>query len=229
MTLPGNTLCTGVGHGGTREAHQRDHTPQVEIHFTEIGKFLQYPCTHQAIIRMVIYHFRSHGRQYFIKTLRRKTFKKAVRFPAGTHPVDDIIAVEIGIDHLIHGVDVILPVTINGNGDIATVFRLHQASEYRILMPPVAALRDADIMPILFGQAADDLPGLIPAAVVDKQYPTVFADLSGCGKILNFLQEQRRRNRQNSFLIIARNHNVKNRCHFNLPVPADTLQVRIPA
>ena len=92
---------------------------------------------------MVINHFRTHPVQEFVVALRSVALEECICIPAGTHTVNDVAPVEISVYHLIHGVQIILPVTVNTDGDVAAVFRFHEPGQYRVLVAPVPALGDS--------------------------------------------------------------------------------------
>ena len=84
-------------------------------------------------------------------------------------------------------------------------------------MAAVAALGDPEKMRILLRQIFDDLPGIVPAPVVDKEHTAVFTDLSGSSKTLQLVQEQRRRHRENRLFVVARDYDIEDGCHAHTP------------
>ena len=112
-----------------------------------------------------------------IKALGGEPLKEGIGVPAAAHAVDHLGTVQIFLHHLVHGVDVILTIAVNGDGDVAVVGAgLHQARQHGVLMAPVPALGNADKMRILLCKAADELPGLVAGAIVDEQHPALVAD-----------------------------------------------------
>ena len=79
-------------------------------------------------------------------------------------------------EHIVHRIDVVLPVAVNGDRHVTAVLRFHQSGEDGVLVSPVAALGDAKEMRVLFGELADDCPCAVTAAVVDEQDAAVFGD-----------------------------------------------------
>ena len=217
MALPGDALGPGIAHRRAPEAHQRHKAAQIEIHFPEVGKLLQDPRAHQAVVGMVVHDLRPHCREQLIEALGSETLEEAVRLPARAHAVDDVIALQILLHHLIHGVDVVLPVTVDGDGDVAAVLCLHEAGQHGILVAAVAALGNAEIVRILFCQVFDDLPGVVPAAVVDKQHAAVLADFPGGGEVLHLVQELRSCYREYRLFVVAWDHDVENGGHAHTP------------
>jgi hypothetical protein len=65
------------------------------------------------------------------------------------HTIHNIVPIQILLHHLIHSVDIVLPVTVYGNRYIAGVLRLHETSENGILMSTVPALGYADKVLVL--------------------------------------------------------------------------------
>ena len=72
--------------------------------------------------------------------------------------VHNITAVAVGVHHAVHCVDIVLPIAVDGNGDVATALGLHQARQYGVLVAAVAALADADIVCIAGRQLVDNFP-----------------------------------------------------------------------
>ena len=158
---------------------------------------------------MVIDHLRAHGLQEFIKALRRGPLEKRVRLPAGAHAVDDLAAVPVLIHHPVHGVDVILPVAVDGDRDVAAVPGLHQPRENGALVSAVPALADPDAVRIFFRQLPDDVPCAVFAAVVHEQDPALGADLPLGAELFDLLKEHRRRDGQDLLLVVARDDDIQ--------------------
>ena len=107
---------------------------------------------------MVKDNLRAHGVEDFIKALRGKAFKKCVGLALAAHAVHDVAAVAVGVHHGVHRVDVVLPVAVDGNRNVAAAFGLHQARQHGILVAAVATLADADVMLVTGGQFVDNFP-----------------------------------------------------------------------
>ena len=157
---------------------------------------------------MVVHHLRAHHVQQAVEALGGGALEEGVRLPAGAHAVDNFAPVQIGVHHIVHGVDVVLPVAVDADGDVALVHGLHQPGQHGVLMAPVAALGNAHKVPVLPGQIADDAPGVVPAAVVDKQHPALLADFPPGRQILQLLKEHGRGLGQYVLFIVAGHHDI---------------------
>ena len=124
-----------------------------------------------------------------VKALGGEALEEGVCIAAAAHAVDHLGTVQILFNHLVHGVDVVLAVAVDGDGDIAAaaVQGFHQTGQHGVLVAAVPALRDPDEMLILFCKPGDELPCLIPGAVVDKQHPALVADQPCGGQVVNLL------------------------------------------
>ena len=112
-----------------------------------------------------------------VEALGGEPLEEGVGVPAAAHAVDYLGAVQILFDHLIHGVDVVLTVAVDGDGDVAAaaVERLHQPGQHGVLVAAVPALGDADEVIILRGELLDEGPGGVAGAVVDEEHPALLA------------------------------------------------------
>ncbi len=126
-----------------------------------------------------------------IEPLGGEPLEEGVGIPAAAHTVDHLGTVQIFLHHFVHGVDVILSVAVDGNGDIAAaaVQRLHQTGQHGVLVTPVPALGNADVMLVLSGKIADQLPGFVLGAVVDEQHPAFVADQALPGQTADLFPE----------------------------------------
>ena len=70
---------------------------------------------------MIKDHLSPHGIQKLIEAFCCKSFKKCIPFPAAPDSVDNFASLCIFVHHLFHCSDIILSVTINGNGDVAFI------------------------------------------------------------------------------------------------------------
>ena len=213
MALAGETLRPGVGHAGALEAHQGDHAPEEQIHFPEVGKLLQHPGADEPVVGMVIDHLGPHHGQELVEALGSGPFEEGVRLPTGADAVDHLAAVMVGIHHGVHGVDVILPVTVDGDGDVALVLGLHQSGQDSVLVAPVAALADAQVMLVLAGQVTNNVPGFVLAAVVDEEDTAVLTNFACGGQGFDLIQEHGGGDGQHLLLVIAGNDNKQSGCH----------------
>ena len=204
MALAGQPLVPLVGDGVAGIAHQRHHPAQEDVHLAVVGKAVQHPAADEAVIGVVEDDVRPQQVHQVIKALGGKALEKGVGVPAAAHPVDHLGPGKVFADHLVHGVDVVLPVAVDRDGHIHPVLpRFHQPGQHGGLVAPVAALADADEMLVGFGKLADQPPGIVPAAVVDKADPAFFTDQAGGGQIAHLLQKQRRGDGQHLLLVVA--------------------------
>ena len=213
MALPRQTLGPRVCDRGASEADQRYKAAQEQVYLVDVGKLFQHTGAHKAIVGMVVHDLGPHGRQQLIKALCGKALEEGIGLPARADPVYHLIALQIPLDHLVHGVQVVLAVTVDRDGDVAAVLGLHESGQNGVLVAAVAALRDADKVGVLPGQRADDVPCLVAAAVVDEEHAAVIADLARRDEVLKLLQKQRRRDRQDRLLVVAGNDDIQDRRH----------------
>ena len=177
MAFSGNPFSPRIIRSRTRISNQRDHPPQKQIDFLKLRKGLQYFRREQSVIGMVEYTFDTHPLHHLIKVFCGKAFEKCVRITVITYTIDHFVSLLIQLNHLIHRIYIILSVTVNGNGNITAILRFHQSGKHRILVPVVAALADSGKMFIPRRQSANNLPGIIPAAIIDKKYSAVLQNL----------------------------------------------------
>ena len=203
VALARHALGSGVADGGGLEADEGHHAAQVEVDLLEVGKLLEHAGADEAVVGVVEDDLGPHGGEELVEALGGEALEEGVGLPAGAHAVDHLAAVEIGVDHLVHSVDVVLTVAVDGDGDVTLVARLHEPGEHRVLVAAVAALADADIVLVLCGELADDLPGLVLAAVVDEEDAAVLGDLARGAQVPELLQEQRSGQRKDRLLIVA--------------------------
>ena len=149
MTLTRNPLFTLVVNTGTAKSYQREHSSQEQVHFMKICKVMKDLRTDQSVVCMVIHDLDIHSVQQFVIRLRCCSFEPGICIPVISDSVDDITAFMVLFHHLFHCMDIILTVTINGYRDITMIHRFHQPRQDSILMPPVPALRNPDVMPVL--------------------------------------------------------------------------------
>ena len=160
---------------------------------------------------MIVHDLRAHLIHQFIEALGSHTLEPGVRIPAGPDSVDDLAALPVLAHHLVHRIDIILAVTVNRDSNIAVLLGFHEARENSILMSPVPALGDSQIVRILPGQRLYDLPGGVLRTVIDKKDPALLRDQAFPCKLCDFIQEHRSRDRQYRFLVIAGNDDPQNR------------------
>ena len=211
MAFAGDPFVPLVGNDRALEADKRHHAAQVEVDLLKLGKLLQSAGAHQAVVGMVIDDLGPHRVEKFVKPFGREALEKGIGIPLGTHAVNNLAAVAVGVHHCVHRVDVVLAVAVDRDCDIAAVFGFHQTGQHGVLVAAVAALADADVVRVAVCQLGDDLPCFILRTIVDKEHPAFGADFSGGSQICNFLQKHRRRDRQHGFFIVTGDDNIQNR------------------
>ncbi len=110
---------------------------------------------------MIEYYLGSHCIQQLIKTLCRKPLEERIRITLASDSVDNLISLKILINHFAHSCNIILTIAIYGNGNITFVSRIHQTSQYYILMSAVSALGYSNKMFISLSQIRNNLPCFI--------------------------------------------------------------------
>ena len=87
---------------------------------------------------MVEHHLRAHPVHDLVKALGGEALEEGVGVALGTHAIHDLAALPVLLHHLVHGVDVVLAVAVDADGDVAFVLHGHQAAQKGVLVPPVA-------------------------------------------------------------------------------------------
>ena len=137
MALTCYSLVALIGNAGTLKANQWYHAAEEQIHFLKVCKFLQHSGAHQAIVCMVENHLGPHGIQQLVEALCREALEERVGIPFAADTVNHLAAVQIGIHHGIHCIDIVLSVAVDGNGDITAVLGLHQSRQNGIPQHPL--------------------------------------------------------------------------------------------
>ncbi len=212
MALAGQTLVALVGDHIVGKAHQRHHAAQEDVDLFVVGKALQHPGADEPVVGVVEHDVRAQGVHHVVEALGGEPLEEGVGVPAAAHAVDHLGTVQILFDHLVHGVDVVLTIAVDGNGNVAgaAVQRLHQPGQHGVLVAAVAALGNADIVLVLCGKALDQFPRFVAGAIVDKEHPAFIADQPLCGQTVDLLQEHRRCNGQYLLLVVAGDHDPEN-------------------
>ena len=206
MALSGHSLFSAVIDARTLKSDQGEHAPQIQVDFLEIRKFLKDPRGHKTVVGVVIYHLRAQASEHLVVSLRRRPLKPRVRFSVGSDSIHDLAAVQVAVHHLIHGVQVILSVAVDGDRYIAAVRSFHHAGNQRVLVSPVPALADPQEPGVLVRQAADYLPGAVLRSVIDKEDPAPGVYPPAPDEKLQFVKKHRRCDRQYLLLVIAWNY-----------------------
>ena len=207
MALAGQTLVALIVDGVAGVAHQRHHAPQENVHLAVVGEAFQHPGADEPVVGVVEYDVCAQRVHHMVEALGGEPLEEGVGVPAAAHAVDYLGAVQILFDHLVHGVDVVLTVAVDGDGDVAAaaVERLHQPGQHGVLVAAVPALGDADEVIILRGELLDEGPGGVAGAVVDEEHPALLADKARCGEVVYLFQEQGGCDGEYLFFIVAGN------------------------
>ena len=157
---------------------------------------------------MIEHDIRAQGVHHMIKALGGEPLEEGVGVPAAAHAVHHLSTVQIFFHHLVHGVDIVLTIAVDGDGNIAAVAvqRLHQPRQHGVLVAAVAALGNADIVLVLCGKALDQFPRFVAGAIVDKEHPAFIADQPLCGQTVDLFQKHRCCNGQHLLLVVAGDH-----------------------
>ncbi len=208
MAFPGKPFFSLIVHACTLKPDKRDHAPQKEIDLFKVGQFFQHSFTEQPVIGMIENNFRAEPFQAVIKTFRRNSFKSRIGLPFLPYSVYDLTAVIICVDHRVHGVDIILTVTVNADCNIRIPLRLHKSCPKSILVPSVPGKCKSCKTGIRLRQFRDDLPCVVPGTIVYKQDFARLADLPVPDQGTYFFREHPARNGKHFFLIIAWHNNI---------------------
>ena len=209
MALAGQPLVALVIDAGALEAHQGHHAPQEDVHFFVVGQLVQHPAAEEPVVGVVKDDVRSHPVHEMVEALGGEPLEEGVGIPLGAHPVHHLAALMVGFDHLIHGVDVVLPVAVDADGDVAPAAGLHQATQQGVLVAPVAGKAEPLEMLVFGAETLDEGPGVILAAVVDEHHPAGRGDEALADQAFQFLQKKGRRYRQDLLLVVAGDDDVQ--------------------
>ena len=211
VALAGDPLVALIEDRSTLETDQREHSSQKEVHFPIVFKCAEDLCRDEPVIGVIVDDLCPHIIHQFIEALRRHPLEPGVRVPAGTYAVDELASVQVLAHHLVHGVDIVLAVTVDRDRDVAVLLGLHQAGEHSVLMPPVAALGNAQKVRVFPRKRLDDLPGPVPGAIVYKQHPAFVRDQRLFLQVPDLFQKHGRRDRQDRFFVVTWDHNPQDR------------------
>ena len=197
-----------VGDNLVREAHQRHHAPQKDVDFLVIGKALQHAGADETVIGMVEHDICAQRVHDVVEAFGGEALEEGVGVPAAAHAVHHLGTVQILAHHLVHGVDVILTIAVDGDGDVAgaAVQGFHQTGQHSVLVAAVAALGDADKMLILFSKLLDEVPRFVPGTIVHEQHPAFFAHKTLCGKAVDLIQKHGGSDGQHLLLVVTGDH-----------------------
>ena len=120
------------------EPDQRHHAAQKQVHFLELRKGVEHLVAEQAVIGMVVHRFGAHAGKKLVERLGAAALERGIGLAARADAVDHLGACAVGLDHLVHGVDVVLAVAVDADGYVALPAHFHQTREQRILVAAVA-------------------------------------------------------------------------------------------
>mgnify|MGYP000503182267 CR=1 FL=1 len=162
MALTGQPLVPLVEHLLTLKAHQRHHAAQEDVDLLVVGKAVQHPGADEPVVGVVEHDIRAKGIHQVVEALGSEPLEEGVGVPAAAHAVNHLGTVQIFLHHLVHGVDVILTIAVNGDGDVAVVGAgLHQARQHGVLLAPVRLWELPMKCASCFAKPQMTLPGLV--------------------------------------------------------------------
>ena len=203
VRLAGHALVALVVDARAPEAHERHHAAQEQVDLAELRQRVEGAGAQEAVVGVVVDALHAHRGEQAVEGLRREALEERVRLAARADAVDDVAAVEVGVDHGLHRRDVVLAVAVDRDGGVAMSARLHEAAEQGVLVAAVAGERAAAERRVRRRQALDELPGAVPRAVVDEQDVARGVDLALGDEVLELGLEQAARDRQDLLLVVA--------------------------
>ena len=139
MRSAGLPFLPDIFHRSALEAHKRHQTPQVYVHFLIFEQFLQRPCGDQPVIRVVVHHLGTKPGENLIVALCGEALEGRVFTPILPHTVHNVAPGVILLQHAVDGVEIVLPVAVDGDGDVTPVGSLGESRQQGVLMTTVAA------------------------------------------------------------------------------------------
>ena len=203
VRLARHALVALVVDARAPEANERHHAAQEQVDLAELGERVEGAGAQEAVVGVVVDAFHAHRGEQAVEGLRGEALEERVRLAARADAVDDVAAVEVGVDHGLHRGDVVLAVAVDRDGGVAAAARLHEAAEQGVLVAAVARQRAAAEGGVGRRQALDELPGAVPRAVVDEQDVARRVDLALGDEVLELCLEQAARDRQDLLLVVA--------------------------
>ena len=164
---------------------------------------------------MVVDDLRAERSDKAVIRQRGRPFKEGIGRSGLTNTIHDFAAFLVFLDELIQHFDIILKVRIHRYDTVTLSERMHQAAEQRVLMAAVMRQLHTVEVFILRSVGFDQGPGLIAAAVVDKDDPALIRNRSGLDHAHQFVEDAFGSLRKHFFFVITRNHNKQDRLtHF---------------
>ena len=119
MALARQPLVPLVGDDVAGKAHQRYHAAQEDVDLPVVRKAFQHPGADEPVVCVVEDDVGPQRVHQVVEALGGEPLEEGVGVPAAAHAVHHLRAVQILLHHLVHGVDVVLPVAVDGDGDVA--------------------------------------------------------------------------------------------------------------
>ena len=159
---------------------------------------------------MVEHDIHAQRLHHLVKALGREALEERVGLALAAHAVNDLIALVIIVHHLVNGVDIVLQVRVHRDNHIRIVHSGQQARQQRVLMAAVAGeVHAGKHLRLLLVQLADNRPGVVAGAVVDKHHAAPAADFALVHQLMHLFAQALARLGQHLLLFIARYDNVK--------------------
>ena len=109
------------------KAYHRDYSAEKQIGFFVFFKLIQKTSVEKSVVSMVVYGTATHFVHKLIEEKGTAALKEAVRVPVGAHAVDYVGTVIVGGNHIVHGIYVVLTVTVNAYCYIGVIFYFHES------------------------------------------------------------------------------------------------------
>ena len=152
---------------------------------------------------MIAHHLTAQQMHQAIKSIRRHLFEEAIRIPVVPDAIYNLTARLVFFQKLIQRLDVLLQIRVNGDSDIRMLPCCHHAGKNGALMPVIAGKTQAGKGRIRITQAVDELPGVIPASVIDEKDFALWRNLSLFHQPVQFFPHHLCAVRESLFLVVA--------------------------
>ena len=152
---------------------------------------------------MIAHHLTAQQMHQAIKSIRRHLFEEAIRIPVVPDAINNLTARLLFFQELIQRLDILLQIRIDGNRNIRMLPCCHHAGKNGALMPVIAGKTQAGKDRIRITQAVDELPGFIPASVIDEKDFALRRNLSLFHQPVQFFPHHLRTVRESLFLVVA--------------------------
>ena len=135
--------------------------------------------------------------------------EEAIRIPVVPNAVHNLTARLIFFQELIQRLDILLQVRVDGDCDIRVLPRRHHAGKNGALMPVIAGKAQARERRIRIAQTVNQLPGFVPASVVDEKDLAFRRSLSFLHQSVQFFPHHLRAVGESFLLIITGDNEVE--------------------